>query len=140
MSECGRPDCYITNLHTHQVGTDGIIGQVCKHGSLQRQCLICELESQRDSLLKENADLTLTCKNRTEIMDGLVKELALYKRVAETTRTHGHTIRKWGSESCCDMCEALAALPKDSVCGIPIRTDESLKPGEWRIEPKEGGE
>ena len=49
MSECGRPDCLITDLHTHQAGTDGIIGQVCKHGSLARSCYICELEAERDA-------------------------------------------------------------------------------------------
>lgn len=53
MSECGRPDCYITDLHTHQTGTDGIIGQVCEHGSLKRQCYICELESQFAASQKE---------------------------------------------------------------------------------------
>ncbi len=54
MNICGKPDCYITNLHTHQisgyVGIDGVIGQVCKHGSLARSCYICELESERDAL------------------------------------------------------------------------------------------
>lgn len=46
MSECGRPDCYIIDFHTHQTGTDGVIGQVCKHGSLARLCYTCELESE----------------------------------------------------------------------------------------------
>ena len=50
MSECGRPDCLITDLHTHQAGTDGIIGHVCEHGSLARQCHICELESENSDL------------------------------------------------------------------------------------------
>lgn len=45
MSKCGTPDCYVTELHTHATGTDGIIGQVCQHGSLVRSCYTCELES-----------------------------------------------------------------------------------------------
>lgn len=53
MSQCGRPECYITDLHTHSTGTDGVIGQVCKHGSLARSCYTCELEAENAKLKEE---------------------------------------------------------------------------------------
>lgn len=55
MSECGRPNCYITDLHSHQAGTDGVIGQVCEHGSLARSCYICELELENKELKESMA-------------------------------------------------------------------------------------
>ena len=62
MSYCGKVDCYIMELHTHQAGMDGIIGQVCKHQQLARSCEICDLESERDRLKAELELQKETCQ------------------------------------------------------------------------------
>jgi hypothetical protein len=41
-----------------------------------------------------------------------VEEYNRLRAVADAARDCGHLPRKWGSESCCAMCEALAALRK----------------------------
>lgn len=117
MSSCGRPSCYITDLHTHQTGTDGVIGQVCEHGSLARSCYICELEAEREALkirleeafkkqdyLRSQPDLnTEHEKNLRKILEGhyevVIKERDALQK--ELTRLSGKT-------GFCLQCEAYA--------------------------------
>lgn len=59
-------------------------GMVCEHGSLKRQCLVCELTEERDRLLRElesrrhSADV-LELSRLREDFNSLAKELEVWK-------------------------------------------------------------
>ncbi len=92
MNQCGKPGCYIDDLHTHQTGTDGVIGQVCKHGSLARSCLICELEAERDLWKAKAETLAEALKNN----HGFLKEVMPHR------------------DTDCKICPLLAEFEKES--------------------------